>query len=126
MEVGFNISIHKYSEDYIKKTLSQYKEVDSMIVIEHPIIHMYAKKDTYDECGELNGYVDSLFCEYHFYDLTKLQLFKSRRFHDGLWFGEGVKPTNVRLFKDGSTLIQLRGKFGIMIGTSVHLELFQD
>lgn len=124
MNVGFSIPIHQESEKYIKETLSQYTEINKRIdFIDDPIIHIYAIKDTRDlGTGELNGYSDSLFCEYHFYDLKNETVYKSRQ-HDGLWFGEGVSPSNVKIFKDGSTLVQLRGRYDVMIGTSVHLEL---
>lgn len=123
MKVGFSIPIHQDSKQYIAKTLGSYEEVDSMSIIENPIIHMYAKEDTLDlETGELNGYIDSLFSEYHFYDTKAMKVFKSKRFHDAMYFESDVHVSNVKVFKDGSTLIQLSwGTYEISNGQAVHI-----
>jgi hypothetical protein len=122
-EVGFKIPIHKDGELYIQEIKDSYEEVTSMNQIENPIIHMYAKEDTRDlNNGELYGYIDSLFCEYHFYDTKNNKVFKSKRNHDALYFDSEVQVFNVKVFKDGSTLIQLRsGKYEISSGTAVHI-----
>lgn len=124
MNVGFCIPIHTESQDYIKQALDQYEEVKSMDEIEDPIIHMYAKEDTRDVAtGDLNGFTDSLFCEYHYYDTKNLKVYRSGK-HDAMFFGDGVQLSNVKLFKDGSTLIHLRkGKYSLLKGTAVHIEL---
>ncbi|MDT0160423.1 hypothetical protein [Bacillus sp. AG4(2022)] len=123
MNVGFNIPIHKNSRQYIIDTLGSYEAVDSMKLIENPIIHMYAKEDTLDlETGELNGYTDSLFSEYHFYDTKAMKVFRSKRFHDAIYFDSDVHVSNVKLFKDGSTLVQLsNGLYEISNGQAVHI-----
>lgn len=123
MNVGFSIPIHEESKQYIEETLSRYTEVYEMKHIENPIIHMYAKEDTLNEDGELNGYNDSLFFECHLYDTKKMEVYKTGN-KDSLWFGEGVQPSNVKLFKDGSTLVHLRnGKYKVGYYTSLYLEL---
>lgn len=121
MNVGFSIPIHKYGEEYIKETLSQYKEVERMREIENPIIHMYAVEDTHDpNTGELRGYNDSLFCEYHYYDTKNMTVFKTQM-HDGLFVGD-VPISNIKVFKDGSTLVHIKnGKYQIQTGTAVFL-----
>jgi hypothetical protein len=121
MNVGFNIPIHRDSEEYIRETFSQYEEVDRMREIENPIIHMYAIEDTRDlETGDLNGYSDSMFCEYRYYDTKKMKFFKTRK-HDALYLTD-IPVSNIKIFKDGSTLIHLRyGKYEIGFGTAVHL-----
>lgn len=123
MNVGFSIPIHQESQQYIVKTFGWYEEVESMPLIENPIIHMYAKEDTLDlETGELNGDADSLFSEYHFYDTKASKVFKSKRIHDAMYFDTDVHVSNVKLFKDGSTLVQLsNGMYEISNGQAVHI-----
>lgn len=124
MNVGFCIPIHKDSQEYIEETFCQYEEIKPMDEIEDPIIHMYAKEDTRDVVtGDLNGYTDSLFCEYHYYDTKNMKVYKSSM-HDALFIGDGVQLSNIKVFKDGSTLIHLRkGKYSLLKGTAVHIEL---
>lgn len=121
MNVGFSVPIHQQGEEYIKETLSLYKEVDRMHEIENPIIHMYAVEDTHDpNTGELRGYSDSLFCEYHYYDTKNMEVFKTRM-HDALFLSE-APVSNIKVFKDGSTLVQfVNGKYEISFGTAVSL-----
>lgn len=122
MSVGFSVPIHQNSEAYLADVFEQYEEVEFMGEIENPIIHIYAKKDTYEiETGELNGYIDSLFCEYHFYDTKNMKCYKSNRNHDAIYFDNNIRVSNVKVFKDGSTLVQCYGKYDISYGTAIHL-----
>jgi hypothetical protein len=123
MEVGFKIPIHEESQEYLQRVFNDYEEVDRLFELNDPIIHIYPKQDTYNENGELNGYIDSLFAEYHFYDTVSKTVYKSKRLHDGLWFGRDVNPRYIRIFKDGSTLLAFKGRYEFDLGQSVWINL---
>ncbi|WP_080845661.1 hypothetical protein [Cytobacillus gottheilii] len=123
MNVGFSIPIHADSKKYIDETLGSYEEVKSIQTISNPIIHMYAKRDTLDlNTGELYGYTDALFSEHHVYDTKLSKVYKSKGLHDAIYFGYGAEVSNVKVFKDGSTLVHLRnGEYEMSFGTAVHV-----
>ncbi|WJV20793.1 hypothetical protein QU593_10285 [Rossellomorea marisflavi] len=125
MNVGFSIPIHQNGVDYVRETFDRYEETTELYNIKDPIIHMYAKEDTADlTSGELRGYSDALFCEYYVYDIYNSKVIKMKGYHDALFFGEDVSVSNVKVFKDGSTLIQLqKGTYEFMSGTAVHVYL---
>lgn len=104
------IKLHEDSKQYIIETFEQYTEnffTDGMI-IDRPIIHMYAKEDTRDEDGNLNGYNDSLFCEVHIFDPVNRKKYVTGR-HDGVnLFNANMR--NVKVFKDGSTMLTTFGR----------------
>lgn len=116
------IKLHENSKKYIIDTLSQYVEKQyNGEVIEQPVVHMYAKSDTYDEDGTLNGYRDSLFCEVHVYDTKNdfKYVFINKDgvtlLHANIW--------QVRVFKDGSTMLILNGSHKLEVFQA--LELFK-
>jgi len=93
------------SVNTIKVLVDEYTQVkECPKYFSSPIIHLYAKKDTYDECGNLNGYSDSLFFECHVYDTINGIVYKSDSLHDSFACCN-AKPNQIRVFKDGSTLI---------------------
>lgn len=109
-----SIKLHDMSVEYLKSVFKGYHErvVDSSsfssYTIDEPIIHLYADSDTYAEDGQLNGYVDSLFFNAHVYDPIRMVVYDRGKF-DGLetWAAD---VNYVRIFKDGSTMISLKGK----------------
>ena len=99
------IELHSNSVEYIK-ILDSYKEVkEAPEYFKSPIVHLYAKKDTYDSAGSLEGYTDALFFECKVYDTVDKIVYTSECLHDSLEFFE-VVPTQVKIFKDGSTLVK--------------------
>jgi hypothetical protein len=98
------VDITQHGMDYIRKTLSQYLETNKIPEsnIGRTIIHMYPVEDTYTKDGELNGYMDAIFCNYHIYNINDMTVFKTQRLHDALHL---KVPCEVKVFKDLSTMI---------------------
>lgn len=100
------IKLHKNSVDYLERIFEQYTDgqLNRNTVVSNPIVHMYAKKDTYANDGELEGFVDSLFFRVEIYDPINLIRYHIENFHDSINFNN-VSPYEVKIFKDGSTLL---------------------
>jgi hypothetical protein len=114
------IPLHEESVKYLE-VLSDYKYIDELPkVFKSPVIHLYAKEDTYNEHGELNGYRDALFFECHIFEPETKTAYKSKKLHDTVRFHE-VFPSDVRIFKDGSTLISFYGDVEIELMQSVRV-----
>jgi hypothetical protein len=80
-------------------------------VLKNPIIHIYPKYDTYNADGELEGYIDSLFCDIHVYDIERMTKWKSKRTHDGIMPFANLNIDQIKIFKDLSTMICLQGEY---------------
>jgi hypothetical protein len=113
------IPLHQDSVEYLD-ILSKYEKVDEFKKqFKSPVIHLYAKRDTYDENGDLDGYKDALFFECYIYEPDTMTVYKSPRLHDTVRFNEAT-PNDVRIFKDGSTLLSFFGEVEVELLTSVH------
>jgi len=110
-----NIKLHKESEEYIKNTLSEYKQVEKLPfqINGRTIIHLYATSDTMDSSGELQGFVDALLFTMRVYMCTTMTYWEVEN-RDGL---ELFVPAGIRIFKDGSTMI--------IIDSPITLDIFQ-
>lgn len=107
------IKLHEDSKRYIIETFELYTEdfFTDGLIIDRPVIHMYAKEDTRNENGDLNGYNDSLFCEVHVFDPLNRKKYVTGK-HDGVNV-YNAKMRNVKVFKDGSTMLTTYGKHRI-------------
>lgn len=121
MIITNEVALHQNSVNYAKETFEQYTEVDSMRYVENPIIHMYPKEDTYEENGELNGYIDALFFEAHIYDTKNMTVWKSKKLHDGIMPYADLNVSQIKVFKDLSTMIVLHGKYQISRSTAMSI-----
>lgn len=120
MNVGFSIPIHEEGQKYLNEVFTNYTEVKEMGKVCNPIIHMYAKRDTFEEDGSLNGYIDSLFCDCYIYDTKKMEVYK-KSYSDSVYFGKDAEVSNMRVFKDGSSMVMLYGDYDVSYGTSIYL-----
>lgn len=107
------IKLHETSEEFLRTVFSRYEYCDKLPekLVGRFTIHMYAESDTY-EGGELNGYFECLFFRVDIYDTVNLKKYSVRR-RDGI-NARGV-PVNVRIFKDGSTVLFGDSDFEISI-----------
>jgi hypothetical protein len=113
------IQLHQDSVEYLD-ILYKYKSIKEFPkIFKSPVIHMYAKRDTYNENGDLDGYRDSLLFECFIYEPDTMTVYKSPNLHDTIRFNE-VTPSDVRIFKDGSTLISFFGEVKVELLTAVH------
>ncbi|MED3562382.1 hypothetical protein [Bacillus xiapuensis] len=114
MIVKNEVELHQNSVDYVKEVFSMYTEVyDLNKHIKNPIIHIYPVEDTYDQNGELNGYIDALFFKMNIYDTENMTVYKSEKLHDGILPFDNLHVSQIKIFKDLSTMIVLRGKYTI-------------
>ncbi|MGE7840679.1 hypothetical protein ACQKNX_07800 [Lysinibacillus sp. NPDC093712] len=117
MGILHNIELHEESVKYLNEVFNQYEEIkyDSNLIIINPLVHLYGTHDTRTVDGELNGYNDALFITIKIYDKETMQFMQIHN-RDGLDFynNKNVHIQQIKVFKDGSTLIQLTGnyKFG--------------
>lgn len=121
MIIKNEVNLHDKSIEYIKEALGQYSEVEHMSIVENPIIHLYPKKDTYTEDGELAGYIDSLFFEAHIYNTKNMTVWKSSDLHDGIIPFEDLNVSQIKVFKDLSTMIVLRGRYRVSRNTAISI-----
>lgn len=122
MIVTQSVKIHTESEDYLKRIFDNYTEVYELpAIINEPIIHIYPKKDTCNEDGELDGYIDAIFSEVHIYDTVEMKVYKGESLHDALMPSNQLDVWTIRIFKDLSTLVGLRGKYRIGMYTAVSI-----
>lgn len=110
------VELHENSNDYIVNTFKKYQEdfFEDGMIIHRPIIHMYAKEDTIDKHGDINGYIDAFFCEVHIYDVVNRKKYRTRRLHDAVHVNN-AKVYDVKIFKDGSTMLTTFGNHKIEI-----------
>lgn len=117
MIVKNEVELHQESVKYIREVLGMYTEIDRLDDTKHfknPIIHIYPIKDTYDVNGELRGYIDSIFFNLHFYDTENKTVWKSKRSHDAIIpFMANANFSQIKIFKDLSTLIALSGNYRV-------------
>lgn len=121
------VPISKDSEEYISKVFSAYEEVDEPIteINRKCVLHLYPKEDTVIEGednlkGNLKGFIDSMLCELHVYDVGNGKVYK-HRYCDGL-FINGVLSQSTRIFKDLSTMVIISEPVDISYYTSVEVE----
>jgi hypothetical protein len=117
------IALHKDSVEYLEEVFDCYKDggfIGDNEVLE-PIIHLYAKQDTRNENGDLDGYYDSLFFEAHIYDINNKIKYKTR-LHDSIDVAD-TKLWQVKIFKDGSTIMLFYGKY--KFGSTTTLSMFK-
>lgn len=116
------IKLHEDSKKYIIDTFEMYVEekMPRELEIERPIIHMYPYEDTRNEYGELNGYNDSLFCELHIFDPNTRKKYVTRN-HDAVNVFQ-ANVYDIKVFKDGSTMITAYGKHIIRNTPSLDVE----
>ena len=113
------VLIEQESVDYLKEVFKEYKEVDKPLyeIKGRCIIHIYPKKDTYEEDGELYGYCDALLCEMHIYDCNNELVYKTQN-HDSVYLDV---PSGTRIFKDLSTMLIIDGGITISYGTGLSI-----
>lgn len=114
------IKLHENSVRYIDEVFNMYmeRELTRDTVITNPIIHLYAEEDTYDENGELKGYRDSLFFKADIYDPKRKIKHFGTSLHDSVSF-YNISPSQVNIFKDGSTMLTFFGDAEIGLLTSL-------
>lgn len=113
------VELHQNSVEYVLDTLSMYKEVDQFDeYINDPIIHLYPVADTYSQDGILEGFSDALFFKMDVYDTKMLTTRKGVKLHDGILPSPEVSFSQIKIFKDMSTMIVLRGKYIIPTSTT--------
>ena len=117
------VEICEKSKKYIEETFSEYmdgKEITWQNLFKNfegkIILHVYPTKDTINDDDEQStGYISSLLFDVHIYDTESMQKYVLKN-KDGISF-EGFSDIGMQVFKDGSTLFELKGK--------IHIELFQ-
>ena len=117
------IYISDKSVEYAKEALSHYKLIDlNQFRLEYYgtiILHIYPTKDTLrDDSDYIDGYDDSLLFDLHIYDLESL----TKQIVCGRDQIELRVPANARVFKDGSTMIVIKGPTRITLYQSVEVE----
>lgn len=116
MIVKNEVELHQNSVDYVKETFSMYTEVfDLNKGLKNPIIHIYPVEDTYNQDGELNGYIDALFFRIDVYDTQNMTVYKGTKLHDGILPFKDLNVSQIKVFKDLSTMIVLRGKYTVSV-----------
>ena len=124
MEVGFKIAIDKKSEEFINiADKHRYKKVERIKPTKSLLLHTYPKADTIQD-GDTLGYKDALFMDIYAYDIDRMEycIFANR---DAINNFEGIRVNRIYTYKDGSTLIDLKGTF-IKIGDYSALNLERD
>lgn len=111
------VPIEKESVEYLQKVFKDYKEVNKPIeeIKGRCIIHIYPKRDTYEENGELSGFCDALLCEMHVYDCKNKLVYKTQN-HDSVYLGV---PSETRIFKDLSTMLVIDGGVQLLYCTGL-------
>ena len=114
MIVKNEVELHQKSVSCINNTFSMYVEVDKLKeVVTNPILHMYPTEDTYSEDGELNGYADAIFFRLDVYDTSSRTIWKSKRVYDGVMSFGDLNVSQLKIFKDLSTMICLKGEYKV-------------
>lgn len=96
------IKLSKQSEQYIRETLDKYKPVDGLPAdfTGRTILHLYPTQDTMQENG-LVGFEDALMFDIKVY-VPKRKVVYTVEWRDQV---ELKVPADIRIFKDGSTMI---------------------
>ena len=111
MIIKNEIELHQESVDYAKRVLGGYLEVQHLEeVLNNPILHIYPIEDTHDKDGNLDGYIDALFCNIHIYDTENRRVLKRSKLYDGIIPQGNLSISQIKIFKDLSTMIVLHGK----------------
>ena len=123
MKVGFKIEIDKNSEHFINIADKHgYRKVERIKPTKSLLLHTYPKEDTIQN-GDALGCRDALFMDIHAYDIDRMEycIFTNK---DAVNNFNGIKVNRIYTYKDGSTLIDLKGTF-IKIGeySSLNLEI---
>ena len=85
-------------------------ETDELIIIQ-----LYPYEDTIDSDGQMNGYVDFLFFKIKVF-FPKTMNFMNIINKDGIHFSK-VYIDSIHIFKDGSTYIEITGKYTYLFET---------
>lgn len=111
------VAIGPKSEEIIREVYNRYEEVQSLgfRLDGHTVIHVYPTEDTY-RGDDLHGLMDSLFFDAWVFNNGKKCLY---RWHDQITFD--VKPSFIRIFKDGSTMITIDEPIIIFFGQSMNI-----
>jgi hypothetical protein len=126
MLIKNEVKLHPDSVKYINETLGQYTESkDTPFVIEDPVFHLYPVIDTFTEEGELIGFIDAVFFKLHIYDTKNMTVYKPKGIHDAIIPYNDIKVNQIKIFKDLSTLVHLRGKYELGYGTALTVELVE-
>ena len=112
--------ISEQSVRYLSTIFSKYNKVDELPdVTDSPIIHMYPKEDTVTENGDLNGFRDALFSKVVIYIPGRREVYTVGGNCDAININ---MRSNVRVFKDGSTCITIKGKCSINIYQEIEID----
>lgn len=112
MLIKNEIELHSNSVQHMKETFAMYERSEDLDqVLENPIIHIYPKEDTYDSDGELNGFIDAIQFVVDIYDTNNKKVKKGTRLHDAIIPQTDWKVSQLKIFKDLSTMIVLIGKY---------------
>jgi hypothetical protein len=134
MIIKNEVKLHQNSIDYAKKTFGMYQLTDELdSSIKDPILHMYPVEDTYDEEGDLIGYSDALFFRIDVYNTQNMTVYKGNKLHDGILPFRDINVSQLKIFKDLSTMVVLKGDYVISVShqavdiyeAKVYQELFK-
>jgi hypothetical protein len=116
MIVKNEVELHQNSVNYVKEIFSMYTEVfDLNKGLKNPIVHIYPVEDTYDQSGDLNGFIDALFFRIDVYDTQNMIVYKGTKLHDGILPFKDLNVSQIKIFKDLSTMIVLRGNYTVSV-----------
>ena len=122
-KVSGEIELSQKSLSYINYIKEKYTEVEEYTPTKEVIIHLYPTEDTSTDDDFLRGYSDALFLKVKIYDPEKstVVILENKDEIDLRDF-EGYKSV-VRVFKDKSTMIWLKSRKNINIGTNKSMEI---
>lgn len=118
------INLHSKSQKYIEKIFSKYKDADFngfILELDNCILHLYAIQDSYNEQGELEGYIDALLFKVDIYDTINMKKY-SHKFHDSIYFEKNSPHPIIKIFKDGSTLLHFRQKINMVFTSTITIQ----
>lgn len=114
-----DIKLHQRSLKYIEDTFKKYHKVNSREELgdftTRCIIHLYPEADTCLEDGSLNGFIDALDCNAKIFNCATKKYYEY-----GLVDSISCDiVSNIKVFKDGSTMITIYKPFEMMMGKSI-------
>jgi len=111
------IKLHESSYETIKDVFSMYEYVEETpeMIDGKIVLHLYPICDTVDESGDLIGFNDAVFFKLRIYDVEK-RVFYEQSHHDEICL-DGL-GSNIRIFKDLSTMIIIGSGVKLVGGTS--------
>lgn len=125
--------LHKLSKQEIEETFARYTTVETGIGLfelelnGRVLIHTYPVRDTRDNKGELDGYVDSLIFRVDIYNVVRKSGSRKEEYlkyvageHDGITFH--CSYNQFRHFKDGSGMFILEGPLKITLWHDMEVE----